>query len=104
MAPATQRRQIERLRWIAAVLAPVPRAPSDYAIVRRGVREARLLKREPRFYARPIAAKMTALAACLVIFGLFRNPWLQAANAVVLASGCTYTSYRRGCLTARAAP
>ena len=73
---------------MTAVLAPATpdtRGPSDYAIVRRRVREAGLLEKEPWFYARSIAAKMTLLAACLVLFGLVRNPWVQAANAVALA-------------------
>jgi fatty acid desaturase len=59
--------------------------PSDYAMVRRRVREAGLLEKEPWFYARSIAAKMSLLVACLVVFGLFRSPWVQAANAVALA-------------------
>jgi fatty acid desaturase len=61
------------------------RGPSDYAIVKRRVRDAGLLEKQPWFYARSIAAKMSVLAACLVVFALFRNPWVQAANAVVLA-------------------
>ncbi len=68
-----------------AILDPDTKRPSDYAIIRRRVREAGLLEKEPWFYTRSIAAKMSMLAACLVVFGLFRNPWVQAANAVVLA-------------------
>ncbi len=59
--------------------------PSDYAIVKRRVQEAGLLDKQPSFYTRSILAKMFALAASLALFGPFRNPWLQAANAVALA-------------------
>jgi fatty acid desaturase len=58
--------------------------PSDYATVKRRIREAGLLERQPRFYIRSIATKVAVLVACLVVFGLVSNPWLQAANAVVL--------------------
>lgn len=68
-----------------ALVDPDTQGPSGYAIVRRRVREAGLLEKEPWFYIRSIAAKMSLLAACLVVFGLVRNPWLQAANAVALA-------------------
>src|SRR5213076_1985103 len=64
---------------------PGTRAPSDYAIVRRRVREAGLLEKEPWFSTRSIAAKTLVLAACIVVFALFRNPWIQAANAALLA-------------------
>ncbi|HEY4026005.1 MAG TPA: acyl-CoA desaturase [Candidatus Dormibacteraeota bacterium] len=60
-------------------------APSDYAIVKRRVREAGLLEKQPWFYTRSIAAKLIALAASLVIFGIFRNHWVQAADALALA-------------------
>src|SRR5258708_2048213 len=59
--------------------------PSDYAIVKRRIQEAGLLDKQPWFYARSICAKLLVLAACLAVFVLFRNPWVQAANAVVLA-------------------
>jgi len=61
------------------------KGPSDYAIVKRRVRDAGLLEKQPWFYGRSIAAKLIVLAGCLVVFALFRNPWVQAANAVVLA-------------------
>jgi fatty acid desaturase len=68
-----------------AVVDPDATGPSDYAVVRRRIREAGLLERQPWFYTRSIAAKLALLAACLVVFGLFHNPWVQAANALVLA-------------------
>jgi fatty acid desaturase len=58
---------------------------SDYAIVKHRVREAGLLEKEPWFYTRSIAVKMSLLVACLVVFGVFHNPWVQAANALALA-------------------
>ena len=73
---------------MTAALAPIhpdTRGPSDYAIVKRRVRDAGLLEKQPWFYVRSIAAKLFLLGACLVVFALFRNPWVQAANAVVLA-------------------
>jgi fatty acid desaturase len=73
---------------MTAALAPIhpdSRGRSDYAIVKHRVRDAGLLEKQPWFYARSIAAKLSLLAACLVVFALFRNPWVQAANAVALA-------------------
>jgi fatty acid desaturase len=77
-----------RLRWMTTAMAPIhpdTRGRSDYVIVKRRVRDAGLLEKQPWFYVRSIAAKLSLLAACLLVFALFRNPWLQAANAVVLA-------------------
>jgi fatty acid desaturase len=72
-----------------AIHAPVADAgttgPSDYATLKRRVRDAGLLDKQPLFYTRSIVAKMFLLAACLAVFWLFRNPWAQAANAVALA-------------------
>jgi fatty acid desaturase len=70
---------------VEAAIDPGTAAASDYAIVKRRVRDAGLLEKQPWFYTRSIAGKMVALAACLAVFWLFRNPWVQAANAVVLA-------------------
>src|ERR1051326_1312384 len=58
---------------------------SDGAILRRRVREAGLLEKQPWFYTRSIAWKLVSLVACVAVFVSFRNPWVQAANAVVLA-------------------
>jgi|ERR1700730_2152336 len=51
-------------------------------------RRGGLLEGESWFYTRSITAKSSVLVACLLVFGLFRNPWVQAANAVVLAIIC----------------
>jgi fatty acid desaturase len=61
------------------------RGTSDYVIVKRRIREAGLLEKQPWFYARSICANLILVAACLAVFALLRNPWLQAANAVALA-------------------
>jgi fatty acid desaturase len=68
-----------------ALFDPDTRRPSNYAILRRRVRQAGLLEKEPWFYTRSIAKKMSLLAACVAVFGLFHDPWMQAANAVALA-------------------
>src|SRR6266571_120784 len=68
-----------------ALARPVATGPSDYAVLKRRIRDAGLLQKQPWFYTRSISAKLIVLAACLSVFVLFRNPWLQAANAVVLA-------------------
>ena len=69
----------------AAITDPAASPASDYAIVRRRIRDAGLLEKQPWFYVRSISGKLIALAACITVFVLFRNPWVQAANAVVLA-------------------
>jgi fatty acid desaturase len=69
---------------VSAAVIPV-RGPSDYAVVKRRVREAGLLQKQPGFYIRSICAKLLLLAACLAALVLFRSPWLQAAAAVALA-------------------
>jgi fatty acid desaturase len=59
---------------------------SDYAVLKRRVRDAGLLERQPHFYVRSMTCKLTLLAACLAVFVLFRGqPWVLAADAVALA-------------------
>jgi hypothetical protein len=77
-----------------AMVDPDTKGRSDYAIVRRRVGEAGLLEKEPWFYTRSITAKRSVLVACLLVFGLFRNPWVQAANAVVLAIICRQLGFK----------
>jgi fatty acid desaturase len=69
----------------AATTAPGVRDASDYAVVKRRIREAGLLQKQQGFYVRSICAKLMLLASCLALFALIGNPWLQAANAVALA-------------------
>ena len=68
-----------------AATADLPARSLDYAIVKRRIREAGLLEKQPWFYARSICAKLLLLIACLSGFVLLQNHWLQAANAVALA-------------------
>jgi len=77
-----------------AMVDPDTKGRSDYAIVRRRVGEAGLLEKEPWFYKRSITAKRSVLVACLLVFRLFRNPWVQAANAVVLAIICRQLGFK----------
>jgi fatty acid desaturase len=60
-------------------------ASSDYAILKRRIRAAGLLDKQPAFYVRSIAVKLTLLAASLAAFVVFRQqPWLLALDAVAL--------------------
>ncbi|MDP9248247.1 MAG: acyl-CoA desaturase [Candidatus Dormibacteraeota bacterium] len=69
---------------IAARPRPLGAAPSDYAVLKRRVREAGLLKKEPAYYVRLIVLNTIALAACCAVLVLFRNPWIQAGDAIIL--------------------
>jgi fatty acid desaturase len=69
---------------IAARPRPPGAAPSDYAVLKRRVREAGLLEKEPAYYVRLIALNTIALAACCAVLVLFRNPWIQAADAIII--------------------
>jgi fatty acid desaturase len=65
-------------------MTPSRAFPSDYAGLKRRVREAGLLSKQPAYYARVIVLNAILLAACCVILVVFRNPWIQAADAIVL--------------------
>lgn len=58
--------------------------PSDYAVLKRRVREAGLLEKQPAYYVRVITLNAILIAACCAVLVVFRNPWIQAADAVVL--------------------
>jgi hypothetical protein len=58
---------------------------SDYAQLKGRVRDADLLERQSAFYVRSIAAKLTVLAGCLVVFLVVRQAWALALDAVALA-------------------
>jgi fatty acid desaturase len=58
---------------------------TDYAKLKRLIQEAGLLRKQPRFYIVLISINTLLLALCLAGFAVFRNPWAQALNAVVLA-------------------
>jgi fatty acid desaturase len=57
---------------------------SDYAVLKGRIQQAGLLEKQPWFYTRSICTKLALLAACIAVFVLFRNPWVQAANAAAL--------------------
>ena len=63
---------------------PRPAAPSDYAELKRRVREAGLLEKQPAYYIRLIVVNTILLAACIAILVLFRNPWILAADAIAI--------------------
>ena len=69
---------------IAESRAAVRAGPSDYAVLKRRVREAGLLEKQPAYYVRMIILNTTLLAACWAILVVFHNPWIQAADAIVL--------------------
>jgi fatty acid desaturase len=69
----------------AAIADLDTRERSDYAVLKGRIREAGLLEKQPWFYTRSICAKLALLAGCIAVFVLFRNPWVQAANAAALA-------------------
>ena len=49
---------------VAAGPRPLGASPSDYAVLKRRIREAGLLKKEPAYYVRLIVLNTIALAAC----------------------------------------
>ena len=58
---------------------------SDYAQLKRRVRDAGLLDRQSAFYIRSIVTKLALLAGCLAVFVLVRQAWALALDAVALA-------------------
>jgi len=56
----------------------------DYAELVRRVRAAGLLEREPWWYLASLAAGAVLLAGVLLCLVLFRDPWVQALDAVGL--------------------
>jgi fatty acid desaturase len=70
------------------LVATAPSRPSrkpDYAELKALVQEAGLLDKQPRFYARSIAAKLALLGACLAGLALVQNNGWRALIAVGLA-------------------
>jgi fatty acid desaturase len=66
------------------VIDRVPLPASDYAVLKHRVREAGLLQKQPAYYLRLIAVNLALLAGSCVVLALIRNPWAQAADAIVL--------------------
>jgi fatty acid desaturase len=64
---------------------PRPAAPSDYAVLKRRVREAGLLEKQPNYYIRLIVINTILFGACIAVLVLFRrNPWILAADAIAI--------------------
>jgi fatty acid desaturase len=61
-----------------------PGVRSDYAVLKRRVRDAGLLDKQPAYYVRVVAQNLALVASCCIVLALFRNPWIQAADAVAL--------------------
>jgi len=62
----------------------VPQQRSDYALLKRRVQEAGLLRKQPWYYALCISANLSMLGLCLILLVLLRDPWLVALDAVGL--------------------
>jgi fatty acid desaturase len=67
---------------------PARSGPADYALLKRRVRDAGLLEKQPAYYARVIALNAALVAGCCVILVVLRNPWIQAADAIALGLVC----------------
>jgi len=85
-------------------------APSDYALLKRRVRDAGLLRKQPWYYALCISANLSMLAVCLLLLvlgGVSLDLWrafsqrqalagLADAAALAGASGIDRAAARRG--------
>ena len=60
-------------------------AGDDYAQLRRLVKQAGLLEKQPAYYARKFVLTLTLLAAGLTFLALVDSLWLQLVDAVLLA-------------------
>lgn len=71
---------------IDRAVLPVSSAPrpSDYAELKKRIRRAGLLDKQPWYYAVNIAANLSLLGTCLLLLVLMPNPWLQAVAAAGL--------------------
>src|SRR3981081_1372005 len=67
---------------------------SDYAVLKRRVRDAGLLEKQPWYYALLIAANLGMLAICLLLLVVVRNPWLLALVAVALGLATTQLGFQ----------
>ena len=64
---------------------PLVASPSlDYAVLKRRVYEAGLLRKQPAYYALVISANAAMLALCLLLLVVLQNPWLKALDAAGL--------------------
>jgi len=58
---------------------------SEYSRLKKLIAEAGLLQKQPRFYVLLIGVNAALLVLCFIGFGVLRNPWPQALDAVALA-------------------
>ncbi|HEY8810928.1 MAG TPA: acyl-CoA desaturase [Candidatus Dormibacteraeota bacterium] len=70
---------------VGAGAQPDPPQTSDYALLKRRVKDAGLLVKQPWYYALCITTNLGMLAVCLLLLVLVHNPWLVALDAVALA-------------------
>jgi fatty acid desaturase len=70
---------------VRAGAQPDPPQTSDYALLKRRVKDAGLLVKQPWYYALVISANLGMLTVCLLLLVLVHNPWLVALDAVALA-------------------
>ena len=66
---------------------------NDYAVLKRMVREAGLLEKQPRFYAIQVLLLASLLAASIATLVLVESLWLQLLNAAFLAFIFTQVSF-----------
>ncbi|HXN91675.1 MAG TPA: fatty acid desaturase [Candidatus Sulfotelmatobacter sp.] len=60
---------------------------SDYALLKRRIRHAGLLRKQPWYYALCISANLSILGLCLVLLVLVRNnPWLGPWAALLVVT------------------
>jgi len=71
-------------RVVGAGAQPDPPQSSDYALLKRRIKDAGLLVKQPWFYAMCITANLGMLGVCLLLLVLFKNPWLIALDAIAL--------------------
>jgi fatty acid desaturase len=71
-------------RVVGAGAQPDPPQSSDYALLKRRIKDAGLLVKQPWFYAMCITANLGMLGVCLLLLILLKNPWLIALDAVAL--------------------
>jgi len=77
-------RAVLQTRDAAAAGPAEPSQPSDYALLKRRVKDAGLLDKQPWYYAICITANLGMLSVCLLLLVVLRNPWLVALDAVAL--------------------
>jgi fatty acid desaturase len=67
---------------------------SDYALLKRRVRDAGLLEKQPWYYAFLISANLGMLVVFLLLLVVVRNPWLLALDAIALGLVTTQLGFQ----------